>query len=325
MSETLGKKLKALGYLGEASGTDLSEAQESASRQMACAARRQGLIGRARPHWGAFLDTWASPMLREAASNAPVAERSRIALAFAESLPEELSAALEELSGRCLADLLLPWVELALLRRHNISLPAGALLEEWGAALDPDDPMDEGDFWRHLRQQVRRQESQMDRQEALSQVAPVSSALVRQTHARIAQEKKGWAALKVWRRRPAQWLGDLIANPTFVRETATIIVQHTQYWTNRLKGEQAFPALAVELEKELTRRLRATSPSEVDALERWLALAIEQALPQVLVDRMATPQVTRMVRESLHQNAHANSLVPAPLLRPTPLRGEQKR
>lgn len=325
MSDALGAKLKALGYLGNAHDTDPSGEQDEASRQMACAARRQGLVNQARPHWGAFLDTWASPMLREAASNAPVSERPRVAQAWAESLPSALSQALEELSGRDMGSLLLPWVELALVRRHDVSLPAGALLEEWGAALDPDDPMEEGDFWRHLREQVRRQESQMDRQEALSRVGPVSSALVRLAHDQIAKQTRGIGVLKVWRRRPAQWLGDLLSRPDFVRASAAIIVQHTQSWTNRIKGDQAFPALAVDLEKELTRHLRATSDKEIDALERWLALAIEQALPQVLADRMATPQVARLVRESLHQNTHAHSLTPAPLLRPTPVRGRPEQ
>ena len=310
------QRLQQMGLL---SAVPESPAQggDEASGQMACARHRQALVDRMRGHWGGFLDTWNSPSMHQASRQATPAQRRDIAAAWAQSIDPDFIQAVEELAGKDVFALLTPWVNAAATRRHaRLPLAPGALLEEWCAAIDPKDSEDEQGFWSYLSQHVRAQESQADRARAQSRVAPVAQALLDEVLRRIAEQKKGAGALKFWRRRPATWLQELLEQPTFTRSCANLIIENTRDWTGQLKGDQAFPALAVGLETSLTRKLGASTEREVDLLERWLAQSIEQALPHVLSEPLATPQVARLVRESLHQDAHAQSLAPAPLLRP---------
>lgn len=254
--------------------------------------------------------------MHQAARRARPDQRPHIAQAWVECLDRDFVQALEELSGKDMPALLLPWVNAAATRRHErLPLAPGALLEEWCAALDPRDSEDEKAFWEQLSKHVRIHESQTDRARAQEKVGPVSRSLMEEVHGRIKQLKKGPGLLKVWRRNPADWLEELMAHPTFVRTCGQVVASHTQEWTGQLKGDQAFPALAVGLEVSMT-RLMGARPEHIDLLERWLALSIQQALPYVLSDALATPEVARLVRESLHQDTHAQSLAPAPLLRP---------
>lgn len=317
MTTPFDQRLQQMGLLS-ASQASQSQSEGEAEAQLACARHRQSLVARMRPHWGAFLDTWNSASMHQAARQATPAQRKEIARAWAENTDLDFIQAVKELSGKDITALLTPWVNAAVTRRHQrLPLAPGAMLEEWCAAIDPKDSEDEKAFWGHLSQHVRAQESQADRTRAQTRVAPVAQALLGEVHRRIAEQKKGLGVLKSWRRRPAMWLQELLTQPTFVRSCAALIIENTRDWTGQLKGDQAFPALAVGLETSLTRKLGARTDREVDLLERWLALSIEQALPHVLAEPLATPQVARLVRESLHQDAHAQSLAPAPLLRPS--------
>lgn len=311
----LEKHLLEMGLISSSAALEGGE-QLDDSAQLRCARHRQDQVNQMRPHWPEFMDTWSAPSLHQAARTATHHQRQEIAQAWAECLAPAFVQAVEALSGRTASNLVFPWVQAASTRRHErLPLAPGALLEEWCAAIDPKDSEDEKAFWDRLTHRVRRHESQKDRARAQAQVEPVAALLMEEVNRYIAKEKKGLGALKVWRRRPVDWLEDLLARPTFVRSCAVVVAKHTRPWAGQLKGDQAFPALAVGLEECLVRKMNVR-PNQVDAVERWLAASIEQALPHALLDPLATHQVARLVRESLHLDAHAQSLTPQPLLRP---------
>lgn len=317
MSHDLTQRLLALGLLTP-TDAERPEVPCEAAEQLQRAQARQALADQLRAHWGAFLDTWASATVHEAALRATEAQRQAIAQAWAETLPGSFRQAVETLSCTPLEDALVPWVEAAATRRHGpLPMAAAALLEEWCAALDPSDPEQPRTFWAHVTQEIREHGARQDRSMAERTVAATAEGLVAVVHRHMAMAQEGWGRLKVWKRTPAAWLADLLERPDFGRASAEAVATTTLAWKGVLEPDQAFPALAMGLEVALIRPLGVQTPEDIQVLERWLAQAIEDALPAVLVERLAAPQVARLVRESLHLDAHAQSLAPAPLLTPT--------
>ncbi len=313
MSLLLTQRLASLGLLPNATPPALPS--DEVGVQMARAKRRQAIVERLSPHWGEFLETWLSPGLRQATLQANESQRRDIAQAWADCLDERFKAALVELSGPDIPAMLFPWVEASVGRRHaQLPMAAGALLEEWCAVLDPEDPEDGPTFWSQVSKHLRELDSRHDRQLAEKVVEPLGQALWGVLQAQMAEHQQGWERLKVWKRHPVDWLPDLLELPAFVRFSAAEVTRHTAAWKDNVDSEQAFPALAMGLEAWMTIRLGASSHEEIVALETWLAASIQTALPQVIPNKFDTPRVARLVRESLHLDSHAQSLAPPPVL-----------
>ena len=213
-------------------------------------------------------------------------------------------------------ELLVPWVQAAGQRRHQrLPLAPGALLEEWCAVIDPEDPEDERRFWTQVSEKMRKNDAKTDRQTAEAAINGLAKDLAQVAQAHLPRVKGGAKGLMFWRNTPAHWLEELIADQAFMGDGTRAVVQATQPWKEELEPDQAFPALAMGLETALTRSLGCVQGPQVQSLEKWLALVIERALPSVIADPVATPQVARLVRESLHLDEHAQALLPPPLLR----------
>ena len=316
MLPNLETRLQSLGLLNsELPAASAPDAQVAC--QLAQQARRGDLANALRADWPGFLETWTSSTLQEASRQATEAERVQVAQAWAECLPEGFAQAIRTLGAKSPAELLLPWVQAASQRRHaRLPLAPGALLEEWCAVIDPQDPEDERHFWSRVSEKLRTNDAKSDRQKAAEVVADLAKQLANNANEHLPRIKGGAKTLMFWRNSPAHWLEELIADRVFMNDSTRSIVQHTQAWKGQLDPDQAFPALAMGLETALTRSLGCAQGEQVQALEKWLASTIEQALPSVIQDPLATPQVARLVRESLHLDEHAQALVPPPILRP---------
>lgn len=313
MSLPLTQRLTSMGLLANQPLDEVPQSDTEA--QMVQAKRRQAIMERLSPHWGEFLATWLSPGLRQATLGANESQRRDIAQAWADCLDARFKGALVELAGPDLQAMLLPWVEATVNRRHvQLPLAAGALLEEWCAVLDPEDPEDGLAFWSHVAKHLRELDSRHDREIASAAVEPLGQALRGVLQAQLAEHQKGWKRLKVWQRTAMDWLPELLQQPAFIRFSGAEVTRHTASWKDTVDAEQAFPALAMGLETWMTSHLGTGSPEEVVALETWLAASIQMALPHVLPNKFDTPRVARLVRESLHLDTHAQSLAPPPVL-----------
>lgn len=314
MTLPLTQRLASLGLL-ETPEPTVAVSEEAPSAQTS-ATRRKAIVDRLSPYWSDFLATWTSRDLRKAAAGANDAQRREIAQAWADCLAEDFKAVLVELKGPDLKGLLLPWVEACLDRRHtDLPLPPQAFLEGWVAVLDPDNPEDHVAFWHQVSKQLREADSEEDRKIASKAVEALAPKLLEVLKSHIADRQGRLGGLKFWKRKPTAWLPELLTIPGFIRVSSLEVTAVSHGWKGKLDPAQSFPALAMGLELWLTPRLGIREREESVLLETWLAASITKALKHVMEDKWDVPRVGRLVRESLHLDAHPQSLAPPPELR----------
>lgn len=314
MTLPLTQRLNSLGLLETLEPTPVVGEEEHPTQNTANS--RKAIADRLHPHWRDFLATWTSADLRQATASANDAQRQEIAQAWADCLEEEFKAVLVELKGPDLKGVLLPWVEACLNRRHtDLPLPPQAFLEEWVAVLDPASPGDHLAFWHQMSKQLREADSEQDRKIATKAVEVLAPKLLEVLKSHIADQQGRLGGLKFWKCKPTAWLPELLTIPGFIRVSSLEVTAVSHGWKGKLDPAQSFPALAMGLELWLTPRLGIREREESVLLETWLAASINKALKHVMEDKWDIPRVGRLVRESLHLDAHPQSLVPPPELR----------